>query len=72
MIDSHAGQADWARTNAEIGRIVEVVRTFIPAERWPEVQAAVRGEAPTRNAEPQEVEGIEMVQIDDGSDEDDY
>jgi hypothetical protein len=72
MIDSHTDQLDWARAQAEMGRIVEVVRTFIPAERWPEVQAAVRGEAPTRNAEPQEVAGIEMVEIDDGSDEDDY
>ncbi len=43
MIDSHADQADWAKTNADIGRIVEVVRTFIPSGRWPEVQAALRG-----------------------------
>lgn len=48
MIDSHADQADWASTQAEMGRIVKVVRTFIPSERWPEVQAAVRGEAPIR------------------------
>ena len=48
LIDSHADQADWASTQAEMGRIVKVVRTFIPSERWPEVQAAVRGEAPIR------------------------
>jgi hypothetical protein len=72
MIDSHADQADWARTNAEVGRIVEVVRTFIPAVRWPEVQAALRGEAPIGKPEAQELDGIEMVQIDDASDEDGY
>jgi hypothetical protein len=44
---------------------------FIPSERWPEVQAALRGEAPIRKPGAQEVEGIEMVDIDD-SDEDDY
>ena len=72
MIDSHADQADWASTQAEMGRIVEVVRTFIPSERWPEVQAAVRGDAPIRKPGAQEVQGIEMVDIDDGSDEDGY
>jgi hypothetical protein len=70
MIDSHADQADWASTRAEMGRIVEVVRTFIPSERWPEVQAALRGEAPTRNPEAQELDGIRMVEVDDGSDDD--
>ena len=72
MIDSHADQADWASTQAEMGRIVKVVRTFIPSERWPEVQAAVRGEAPIRKPGVQEVQGIELVEIDDGSDEDGY
>ena len=72
LIDSHADQADWASTQAEMGRIVEVVRNFIPSERWPEVQAALRGEAPIRKPGVQEVQGIEMVEIDDGSDEDGY
>jgi hypothetical protein len=71
MIDSHADQADWASTRAEMGRIVEVVRAFVPCERWPEVQAALRGEAPIRKPGVQEVQGIEMVEIDD-SDEDGY
>jgi hypothetical protein len=53
------------------GRIIEVVRTFIPSERWPEVQAALRGEAPIRKPEARPVEGIEIVDIDD-SDEDGY
>jgi hypothetical protein len=48
-----------------------VVRAFVPCERWPEVQAALRGEAPIRKPGVQEVQGIEMVEIDD-SDEDGY
>ena len=69
LIDARAGQADMARMRAEMGRVIEVVRTFIPAERWLEVQAALRGEAPTRRQQPQVVERVRMVEIDD-SDED--
>jgi len=54
-----------------MGRVIEVVRTFIPPERWPEVQAALRGEAPTRRQQPQVVERVRMVPIDDAPDEDD-
>jgi hypothetical protein len=72
MIDSHGDQADWAKAQADIGRIVEVVRTFIPSERWPEIQAVLRGEAPIPERKDQETLGIEMVEIDDGSDEDGY
>jgi hypothetical protein len=72
MIDSHADQADWARTNAEIGRLVEVVRTFIPSARWPEVQAALRGETPIEDLGAGKSAGLEMVEIDDGFDEDGY
>ncbi len=49
MIDSHGDQLDWAKAQAEVGRIVEVVRTFIPSEKWPAVQAAIRGEVPIEN-----------------------
>ena len=69
LIDARAGQADMAGMRAEMGRVIEVVRTFIPAERWPQVQAALRGEAPTRRQQPQVVERVRMVEIDD-SDED--
>jgi hypothetical protein len=55
---------------ADMGRIIEVVRTFIPAERWPDVQAALRGEAPVSQQTSQEVERVRMVDIDDTSDED--
>ncbi len=44
-------------------RGADVVRTFIPAERWPEVQAALRGEPRRQQSAP--VEGVRMVAIDD-------
>jgi hypothetical protein len=55
---------------AEMGRVIEVVRTFIPAERWPDVQAALRGETTVSQQTSQAVEGVRMVAIDDIPDED--
>ena len=63
------GGVDRARILADMGRIIEVVRTFIPSERWPEVQAALRGEAPISQQTSQPVQGVRMVAIDD-TDED--
>ena len=65
-----AGDYDKVHMMAEMGRIIEVVRMFIPAERWPEVQAALRGETPVSAQTSQPVEGVRMVPIDDASDED--
>jgi hypothetical protein len=64
------GAMDRARMLADMGRIIEVVRTFIPAERWPDVQAALRGETPVSQQTSQELERVRMVPIDDASDED--
>jgi hypothetical protein len=64
------GAIDRARMLAEMGRIIEVVRTFIPSERWPDVQAALRGEAPVSPQTSHAGEGVRMVAIDDASDED--
>jgi hypothetical protein len=55
---------------ADMGRIIEVVRTFIPSERWPDVQAALRGESPASQQTSRAVQGVRMVPIDDTSDED--
>ena len=52
-----------------MGRVIEVVRTFIPAERWPEVQAALRGETHVSQETSQAVQGVRMVKIDDTPDE---
>ena len=64
------GAMDRARMLADMGRIIEVVRTFIPSERWPDVQAALRGETPVSAQTSQAVEGVRMVAIDDTPDED--
>ena len=65
------GALERAQTLAEMGRIIEVVRTFIPSERWPEVQAALRGETPASRQTSQPVDGVRMVDIDDTPDEND-
>jgi hypothetical protein len=43
-IDARAAGTDMAGVLAQIGRIIDVIHTFIPSERWPEVQAALRGD----------------------------
>src|SRR6478735_4590839 len=63
------GAIDRARMLADMGRIIEVVRTFIPSERWPDVQAALRGETPVPAQTSQQVNGVRMVAIDDTADE---
>jgi hypothetical protein len=63
------GEYDTVHMMAEMGRIIEVVRTFVPQERWPEVQAALRGEASTQQQHAKPEEGVRMVHIDD-TDED--
>jgi hypothetical protein len=64
------GAYERAQMMAEMGRIIEVVRTFIPADRWPDVQAALRGETPVSQQTSQAVQGVRMVAIDDTPDED--
>jgi hypothetical protein len=73
LIDARAGEADMASMRVEIGRIIEVVRTFIPSERWPEVQAALRGDTSIqRQQQSSPVGGVRMVAIDDTPDQDGY
>ena len=70
LIDAQAGEADMASMRVEMGRVIEVVRTFIPSERWPEVQAALRGETPIRQQQSSPVNSVRIVAIDDTPDED--
>jgi len=65
------GALDRTRILADMGRIIEVVRTFIPSEQWPDVQAALRGETPVSQPTSPAVDGVRMVAIDDTSDEED-
>lgn len=68
LIDARAGDADMAGIMVQMNRIIETVRTFVPQEGWPEVQAALRGEAPIRQQQAKPVEGVRMVHIDDAPD----
>jgi hypothetical protein len=69
LIDARAGEADMSGILADMGRIIEVVRTFVPQESWPEVQAALRGEIPIRQQQSSSVNSVRIVAIDD-TDED--
>ncbi len=57
---------------AEMGHIIETVRTFVPRERWPELQAALRGEAPIQQQQSSPVNSVRIVAIDDTPDQDGY
>ena len=70
QIAARAGQPDMAGMLAEMGRVIEVVRTFIPSEKWPEVQAALRGDTPIRQQQSAPVNSVRIVAIDDAPDED--
>jgi hypothetical protein len=70
LIDARAAGADMAGVLAQVGRIIDVVQTFIPSDRWPEVQAALRGDTPIGQHPVNPAEDIHMVQIDDMPDED--
>jgi hypothetical protein len=64
------GAYERAQMMAEMGRIIEVLRTVIRAECWPDVQAALRGEDPLSQQTSQAVEGVRIADIDDTPDED--
>jgi hypothetical protein len=70
LIDARAAGTDMASALAQMDRIIDVIKTFIPSDRWPEVQAALRGDTPIRPQQPEPLDGIEMVHIDDMPDED--
>lgn len=48
----------------------ELVATHVPKDRWPEVQAALRGDRPIHAEQSEPLEDIHMVHIDDMPDED--
>lgn len=55
---------DMAHMQAEFGRMIEVIRNYVPADKWTEVQAVLRGEA-IEHARPKSVGAVRMVEIDD-------
>lgn len=72
LIRKDADGYDRARMMADVGRIVEAARTFVPEEQWPAFNAMLRGERlqdTDEDAEPQRA--IQMISIDDTPDEGD-
>ncbi len=57
-------EIEMARMRAEMGRIIDVVKEFIPEQKWPALQARLRGESPARQ-QPESVDGIRVVHIED-------
>jgi hypothetical protein len=70
LIDARAAGADMASVLAQMDRIIDVMHTFIPSDRWPEVQAALRGDRPIHAEQSDPLEDIQMIHIDDMPDED--
>jgi hypothetical protein len=52
------GEYDKAHMLAEMGRIIDAVQEFIPREKWPELQAKLRGEPPP----PSQITGARVPQ----------
>ncbi len=70
LIDARAAGADMASVLAQMDRIIDVMHTFIPKHRWPEVQAALRADRPIHAEQSEPLEDIQMIHIDDMPDED--
>jgi hypothetical protein len=61
ILAASADQYDRARLQADMGRVIEVMRSFVPSERWPAMQAALRGEHV--DSEIEDAEEVEMIAI---------
>ena len=70
LIDARAAGADMASVLAQTDRIIDVMHTFIPKDRRPEVQAALRADRPIHAEQSEPLEDIQMIPIDDMPDED--
>jgi hypothetical protein len=70
LIDARAAGADMASVLAKMDRIIDVMHTFTPKDRWPEVQAVLRADRPIHAEQSEPLEDIQMIHIDDMPDED--
>jgi len=68
LTDARAGEVDVATMHAQMGRVIETVREFVPREQWPALQARLRGEE-VKQSKPEPVETIRVVQIEDSDDD---
>jgi hypothetical protein len=73
LIDSREGQPDIIGMRVEMGRIINAVKEFIPREKWPELQAKVRGEPPppsqVTNARVPQAPPVRVIPISDRDEE---
>jgi hypothetical protein len=67
------GEYDTVHMMAEMGRIIDAVHEFVPREKWPELQAKMRGEPPppsqTTSSRVPHASPIRMVSIRDRDEE---
>ena len=68
LTDARVGEADVVTMRAQMGRVIETVREFVPREQWPVLQARLRGEE-VEQPQAQPVESIRVVDIDDSDDD---
>ena len=68
LTDARAGEVDVATMHAQMGRVIKVVREFLPREHWPALQAALLGEE-VEQPKPQPVEAVRVVEIEDSDDD---
>jgi hypothetical protein len=76
LLREQAGEFDKARAIAEMGRIIALVKEFVPQEKWADLQARLEGEPPpplagTSAGVPQ-AEPIWMVPIGVADDDEPY
>jgi hypothetical protein len=63
------GLLDRAKMLVELGRVIELVQSFVPKEKWPALQAALRGDlTAVESTMTPKTTTIRMVEIDDASD----
>lgn len=67
------GEYDTVHMMAEMSRIIDAVKEFIPREKWPELQAKLRGEPPspsqTTSARVPQAPPIRVISISDRDEE---
>jgi hypothetical protein len=69
------GEYDKARMVAEMGRVISTVREMVPKDRWPELQAKLRGETLPSASSDEAGQGpesspVRIVSISDSDDDD--
>jgi hypothetical protein len=68
LTDARVGEADVVTMRAQMGRVIETVREFVPREQWPVLQARLRGEE-VEQSKPEPVDSIRVVAIADSDDD---